>query len=195
MIGTFTYGSYRYYALRLDDSNDEVHYIQAFKLSLATKTATAPYTAYATVAGIGSYNDPYGTGSSFENSGEVGREIECLEVYEFSEPLDHAKPIKTSFGFIDDTHLSLGLVLNKTAYGRAGAVLVSKNPDNRLYVLGTVSGTKEAPVLYCSSSITDFADTEGLLEVRSYCELENCQVSIPGLDTQCEGVYGLFIRA
>ena len=183
VIGTFTYGSYRYYALRLDTSNDEVHYIQAFKLSLATKTATAPYTAYATVAGIGSYNDPYGTGSSSENSGEVGREIECLEVYEFSEPLDHAKPIKTSFGFIDDTHLSLGLVLNKTAYGRAGAVLVSKNPDNRLYVLGTVSGTKEAPVLYCSSSITDFADTEGLLEVRSYCELENCQVSIPGLDT------------
>ena len=183
VIGTFTYGSYRYYALRLDTSNDEVHYIQAFKLSLATKTATAPYTAYATVAGIGSYNDPYGTGSSSENSGEVGREIECLEVYEFSEPLDHSKPIKTSFGFIDDTHLSLGLVLNKTAYGRAGAVLVSKNPDNRLYVLGTVSGTKEAPVLYCSSSITDFADTEGLLEVRSYCELENCQVSIPGLDT------------
>ena len=183
VIGTFTYGSYRYYALRLDTSNDEVHYIQAFKLSLATKTATAPYTAYATVAGIGSYNDPYGTGSSSENSGEVGREIECLEVYEFSEPLDHAKPIKTSFGFIDDTHLSLGLVLNKTAYGRAGAVLVSKNQDNRLYVLGTVSGTKEAPVLYCSSSITDFADTEGLLEVRSYCELETCQVSIPGLDT------------
>ena len=183
VIGTFTYGSYRYYALRLDTSNDEVHYIQAFKLSLATKTATAPYTAYATVAGIGSYNDPYGTGSSSENSGEVGRDIECLEVYEFSEPLDHSKPIKTSFGFIDDTHLSLGLVLNKTAYGRAGAVLVSKNPDNRLYVLGTVSGTKEAPVLYCSSSITDFADTEGLLEVRSYCELENCQVSVPGLDT------------
>ena len=183
VLGTFTYGSYRYYALKLDDSNDEVHYIQAFKLSLATKTTTAPYTAYATVAGIGSYNDPYGTGSSSENSGEVGREIECLEVYEFSEPLDHAKPIKTSFGFIDDTHLSLGLVLNKTAYGRAGAVLVSKNPDNRLYVLGTVSGTKEAPVLYCSSSITDFADTEGLLEVRSYCELETCQVSIPGLDT------------
>ena len=183
VLGTFTYGSYRYYALRLDDSNDEVHYIQAFKLSLATKTTTAPYTAYATVAGIGSYNDPYGTGSSSENSGEVGREIECLEVYEFSEPLDHAKPIKTSFGFIDDTHLSLGLVLNKTAYGRAGAVLVSKNPDNRLYVLGTVSGTKEAPVLYCSSSITDFSDTEGLLEVRSYCELETCQVSIPGLDT------------
>ena len=183
VLGTFTYGSYRYYAIRLDTSNDEVHYIQAFKLSLATKTATAPYTAYATVAGIGSYNDPYGTGSSSENSGEVGREIECLEVYEFSEPLDHAKPIKTSFGFIDDTHLSLGLVLNKTAYGRAGAVLVSKNPDNRLYVLGTVSGTKEAPVLYCSSSITDFADTEGLLEVRSYCELETCQVSVPGLDT------------
>ena len=183
VLGTFTYGSYRYYAIRLDTSNDEVHYIQAFKLSLATKTATAPYTAYATVAGIGSYNDPYGTGSSSENSGEVGRDIECLEVYEFSEPLDHSKPIKTSFGFIDDTHLSLGLVLNKTAYGRAGAVLVSKNPDNRLYVLGTVSGTKEAPVLYCSSSITDFADTEGLLEVRSYCELENCQVSIPGLDT------------
>ena len=183
VIGTFTYGSYRYYALSLDTSNDEVHYIQAFKLSLATKTATAPYTAYATVSGIGSYNDPYGTGSSSENSGEVGREIECLEVYEFSEPLNHSKPIKTSFGFIDDTHLSLGLVLNKTAYGRAGAVLVSKNPDNRLYVLGTVSGTKEAPVLYCSSSITDFADTEGLLEVRSYCELENCQVSIPGLDT------------
>ena len=183
VLGTFTYGSYRYYAIRLDTSNDEVHYIQAFKLSLATKTATAPYTAYATVTGIGSYNDPYGTGSSFENSGEVGREIECLEVYEFSEPLDHSKPIKTSFGFIDDTHLSLGLVLNKTAYGRAGAVLVSKNPDNRLYVLGTVSGTKEAPILYCSSSITDFADTEGLLEVRSYCELENCQVSVPGLDT------------
>lgn len=183
VLGMFTYGSYRYYAVRLGDSNDEMHYIQAFKLSLATKTATAPYTAYATVAGIGSYNDPYGTGSSFENSGEVGREIECLEVYEFSEPLDHSKPIKTSFGFIDDTHLSLGLVLNKTAYGRDGAVLVSKNPDNRLYVLGTVSGTKEAPVLYCSSSITDFADTEGLLEVRSYCELENCQVSIPGLDT------------
>ena len=183
VLGMFTYGSYRYYAIRLDTSNDEVHYIQAFKLSLATKTATAPYTAYATVAGIGSYNDPYGTGSSFENSGEVGREIECLEVYEFSEPLDHSKPIKTSFGFIDDTHLSLGLVLNKTAYGRAGAVLVSKNPDNRLYVLGTVSGTKEAPILYCSSSITDFADTEGLLEVRSYCELENCQVSVPGLDT------------
>lgn len=183
VLGMFTYGSYRYYAVRLDTSNDEVHYIQAFKLSLATKTATAPYTAYATVAGIGSYNDPYGTGSSFENSGEVGREIECLEVYEFSEPLDHSKPIKTSFGFIDDTHLSLGLVLNKTAYGRAGAVLVSKNPDNRLYVLGTVSGTKEAPVLYCSSSITDFADTEGLLEVKSYCELENCQVSIQGLDT------------
>ena len=183
VLGTFTYGSYRYYAIRLDTSNDEVHYIQAFKLSLATKTATAPYTAYATVAGIGSYNDPYGTGSSSENSGEVGREIECLEVYEFSEPLDHSKPIKTSFGFIDDTHLSLGLVLNKTAYGRAGAVLVSKNPDNRLYVLGTVSGTKEAPILYCSSSITDFADTEGLLEVRSYCELENCQVSVPGLDT------------
>ena len=183
VIGTFTYGSYRYYAIRLDTSNDEVHYIQAFKLSLATKTATAPYTAYATVAGIGSYNDPYGTGSSSENSGEVGREIECLEVYEFSEPLDHAKPIKTSFGFIDDTHLSLGLVLNKTAYGRAGAVLVSKNPDNRLYVLGTVSGTKEAPILNCSSSITDFADTEGLLEVRSYCELETCQVSVPGLDT------------
>ena len=183
VLGTFTYGSYRYYALRLDTSNDEVHYIQAFKLSLATKTATAPYTAYATVAGIGSYNDPYGTGSSFENSGEVGREIECLEVYEFSEPIDHSKPIKTSFGFIDDTHLSLGLVLNKTAYGRGGAVLVSKNPDNRLYVIGTVSGTKEAPVLNCSSSITDFADTEGLLEVRSYCELENCQVSVPGLDT------------
>ena len=183
VLGMFTYGSYRYYAVRLDTSNDEVHYIQAFKLSLATKTATAPYTAYATVAGIGSYNDPYGTGSSSENSGEVGREIECLEVYEFSEPLDHSKPIKTSFGFIDDTHLSLGLVLNKTAYGRAGAVLVSKNPDNRLYVLGTVSGTKEAPILYCSSSITDFADTEGLLEVRSYCELENCQVSVPGLDT------------
>lgn len=183
VIGMFTYGSYRYYALRLDTSNEEVHYIQAFKLSLATKTATAPYTAYATVAGIGSYNDPYGTGSSSENSGEVGREIECLEVYEFSEPLDHSKPIKTSFGFIDDTHLSLGLVLNKTAYGRDGAILVSKNPDNRLYVLGTVSGTKEAPVLYCSSSITDFADTEGLLEVRSYCELENCQVSIQGLDT------------
>ena len=183
VLGTFTYGSYRYYAIRLDTSNDEVHYIQAFKLSLATKTATAPYTAYATVAGIGSYNDPYGTGSSSENSGEVGRDIECLEVYEFSEPLDHSKPIKTSFGFIDDTHLSLGLVLNKTAYGRAGAVLVSKNPDNRLYVLGTVSGTKEAPILYCSSSITDFADTEGLLEVRSYCELENCQVSVPGLDT------------
>lgn len=183
VIGMFTYGSYRYYALRLDTSNNEVHYIQAFKLSLATKTATAPYTAYATVAGIGSYNDPYGTGSSSENSGEVGREIECLEVYEFSEPLDHSKPIKTSFGFIDDTHLSLGLVLNKTAYGRAGAILVSKNPDNRLYVLGTVSGTKEAPVLYCSSSITDFSDTEGLLEVKSYCELENCQVSIPGLDT------------
>ena len=183
VLGMFTYGSYRYYAIRLDTSNDEVHYIQAFKLSLATKTATAPYTAYATVAGIGSYNDPYGTGSSSENSGEVGREIECLEVYEFSEPLDHSKPIKTSFGFIDDTHLSLGLVLNKTAYGRAGAVLVSKNPDNRLYVLGTVSGTKEAPILYCSSSITDFADTEGLLEVRSYCELENCQVSVPGLDT------------
>lgn len=183
VLGMFTYGSYRYYAVRLDTSNGEVHYIQAFKLSLATKTATAPYTAYATVAGIGSYNDPYGTGSSSENSGEVGREIECLEVYEFSEPLDHSKPIKTSFGFIDDTHLSLGLVLNKTAYGRAGAVLVSKNPDNRLYVLGTVSGTKEAPVLYCSSSITDFADTEGLLEVRSYCELENCQVSIPDLDT------------
>lgn len=183
VLGTFTYGSYRYYALRLDTSNDEVHYIQAFKLSLATKTATAPYTAYATVAGISSYSDPYGTGSSFENSGEVGREIECLEVYEFSEPLDHSKPIKTSFGFIDDTHLTLGLVLNKTAYGRAGAVLVSKNPDNRLYVLGTVSGTKEAPVLNCSSSITDFADTEGLLEVRSYCELENCQVSLPDLDT------------
>ena len=183
VLGMFTYGSYRYYAVRLDTSNDEVHYIQAFKLSLATKTATAPYTAYATVAGIGSYNDPYGTGSSSENSGEVGREIECLEVYEFSEPLDHSKPIKTSFGFIDDTHLSLGLVLNKTAYGRAGAVLVSKNPDNRLYVLGTVSGTKEAPVLYCSSSITDFADTEGLLEVRSYCELETCQVSLPDLDT------------
>lgn len=183
VLGTFTYGSYRYYAVRLDTSNDEVHYIQAFKLSLATKTATAPYTAYATVAGIGSYSDPYGTGSSSENSGEVGREIECLEVYEFSEPLDHSKPIKTSFGFIDDTHLSLGLVLNKTAYGRAGAVLVSKNPDNRLYVLGVVSGTKEAPVLNCSSSITDFADTEGLLEVRSYCELENCQVYIPGLDT------------
>ena len=183
VLGMFTYGSYRYYAVRLDTSNDEVHYIQAFKLSLATKTATAPYTAYATVSGIGSYNDPYGTGSSSENSGEVGREIECLEVYEFSEPLDHSKPIKTSFGFIDDTHLSLGLVLNKTAYGRAGAVLVSKNPDNLLYVLGTVSGTKEAPVLYCSSSITDFADTEGLLEVRSYCELENCQVSIPDLDT------------
>lgn len=183
VLGMFTYGSYRYYAVRLDTSNDEVYYIQAFKLSLATKTATAPYTAYATVSGIGSYNDPYGTGSSSENSGEVGREIECLEVYEFSEPLDYSKPIKTSFGFIDDTHLSLGLVLNKTAYGRAGAVLVSKNPDNRLYVLGTVSGTKEAPVLYCSSSITDFADTEGLLEVRSYCELENCQVSIPGLDT------------
>ena len=183
VLGMFTYGSYRYYAVRLGDSNDEMHYIQAFKLSLATKTATAPYTAYATVAGIGSYNDPYGTDSSSENSGEVGREIECLEVYEFSEPLDHSKPIKTSFGFIDDTHLSLGLVLNKTAYGRAGAVLVSKNPDNRLYVLGTVSGTKEAPVLYCSSSITDFADTEGLLEVRSYCALENCQVSIPGLDT------------
>lgn len=183
VLGMFIYGSYRYYAVRLGDSNDEVHYIQAFKLSLATKTAMAPYTAYATVAGIGSYNDPYGTGSSFENTGEVGREIECLEVYEFSEPLDHSKPIKTSFGFIDDTHLSLGLVLNKTAYGRAGAVLVSKNPDNRLYVLGTVSGTKEAPVLYCSSSITDFADTEGLLEVRSYCELENCQVSIQGLDT------------
>lgn len=183
VLGMFTYGSYRYYAVRLGDSNDEVRYIQAFKLSLATKTATAPYTAYATVAGISSYNDPYGTGSSSENAGEVGREIECLEVYEFSEPLDHSKPIKTSFGFIDDTHLSLGLVLNKTAYGRAGAVLVSKNPDNRLYVLGTVSGTKEAPVLYCSSSITDFADTEGLLEVKSYCELENCQVSIPGLDT------------
>lgn len=183
VLGMFTYGSYRYYAIRLDDSNDEVHYIQAFKLSLATKTATAPYTAYATVAGIGSYNDPYGTASSSENSGEVGREIECLEVYEFSEPLDHSKPIKTSFGFIDDTHLSLGLVLNKTAYGRAGAVLVSKNPDTRLYVLGTVSGTKEAPVLNCSSSITDFADTEGLLEVRSYCALENCQVSIPDLDT------------
>ena len=183
VLGMFTYGSYRYYAVRLDTSNDEVHYIQAFKLSLATKTATAPYTAYATVAGIGSYNDPYGTGSSSENSGEVGREIECLEVYEFSEPLDHSKPIKTSFGFIDDTHLSLGLVLNKTAYGRAGAVLVSKNPDNRLYVLGVVSGTKEAPVLNCSSSITDFADTEGLLEVRSYCELENCQVSLPDLDT------------
>ena len=182
VLGMFTYGSYRYYAVRLDTSNDEVHYIQAFKLSLATKTATAPYTAYATVAGIGSYNDPYGTGSSSENSGEVGRDIECLEVYEFSEPLDHAKPIKTSFGFIDDTHLSLGLVLNKTAYGRAGAVLVSKNPDNRLYVLGTVSGTKEAPILYCSSSITDFADTEGLLEVRSYCELETCQVSLPDLD-------------
>lgn len=183
VLGMFTYGSYRYYAVRLDTSNDEVHYIQAFKLSLATKTATAPYTAYATVAGIGSYNDPYGTGSSFENTGEVGREIECLEMYEFSEPLDHSKPIKTSFGFIDDTHLSLGLVLNKTAYGRDGAVLVSKNPDNRLYVLGMVSGTKEAPVLNCSSSITDFADTEGLLEVRSYCELENCQVSIPDLDT------------
>lgn len=183
VLGMFTYGSYRYYAVRLDDSNDEVHYIQAFKLSLAKKTDTAPYTAYATVAGIGSYNDPYGTGSSVENSGEVGREIECLEVYEFSEPLDHSKPIKTSFGFIDDTHLTLGLVLNKTAYGRAGAVLVSKNPDNRLYVLGTVSGTKEAPVLNCSSSITDFSDTEGLLEVRSYCELENCQVSVPGLDT------------
>ncbi len=183
VLGMFTYGSYRYYAVRLDTSNDEVHYIQSFKLSLATKTATAPYTAYATVAGIGSYNDPYGIDASSENSGEVGREIECLEVYEFSEPLDHSKPIKTSFGFIDDTHLSLGLVLNKTAYGRDGAVLVSKNPDNRLYVLGTVSGTKEAPVLYCSSSITDFADTEGLLEVRSYCELENCQVSIPGLDT------------
>ena len=183
VLGMFTYGSYRYYAVRLDTSNDEVHYIQAFKLSLATKTATAPYTAYATVAGIGSYNDPYGIGSSSENSGEVGREIECLEVYEFSEPLDHAKPTKTSFGFIDDTHLTLGLVLNKTAYGSAGAVLVSKNPDNRLYVLGTVSGTKEAPVLNCSSSITDFADTEGLLEVRSYCELENCQVSLPGLDT------------
>lgn len=183
VLGMFTYGSYRYYAVRLDTSNDEVHYIQAFKLSLATKTATAPYTAYATVAGIGSYNDPYGTGSSSENTGEVGREIECLEVYEFSEPLDHSKPIKTSFGFIDDTHLSLGLVLNKTAYGRAGAVLVSKNPDTRLYVLGTVSGTKEAPVLNCSSSITDFADTEGLLEVRSYCALENCQVSIPDLDT------------
>ena len=183
VLGTFTYGSYRYYAIRLDTSNDEVHYIQAFKLSLAKKTATAPYMAYATVTGIGSYNDPYGTGSSSENSGEVGREIECLEVYEFSEPLDHSKPIKTSFGFIDDTHLSLGLVLNKTAYGRAGAVLVSKNPDNRLYVLGMVSGTKEAPVLNCSSSITDFVDTEGLLEVRSYCELENCQVSIPGLDT------------
>ena len=183
VLGMFTYGSYRYYAVRLDTSNDEVHYIQAFKLSLATKTAKAPYTAYATVAGIGSYNDPYGTGSSFENSGEVGREIECLEVYEFSEPLDHSKPIKTSFGFVDDTHLSPGLVLNKTAYGRDGAVLVSKNPDNRLYVIGTVSGTKEAPVLNCSSSITDFADTEGLLEVRSYCELENCQVSLPGLDT------------
>lgn len=183
VLGMFTYGSYRYYAVRLDTSNDEVHYIQAFKLSLATKTATAPYTAYATVAGIGSYSDPYGTGSSSENSGEVGREIECLEVYEFSEPLDHSKSIKTSFGFIDGTHLSLGLVLNKTAYGRAGAVLVSKNPDNRLYVLGTVSGTKEAPVLNCSSSITDFADTEGLLEVRSYCELENCQVSLPDLDT------------
>ena len=183
VLGMFTYGSYRYYAVRLGDSNDEVHYIQAFKLSLATKTAMAPYTAYATVAGIGSYNDPYGTGSSFENTGEVGREIECLEVYEFSEPLDHSKPIKTSFGFIDDTHLSLGLVLNKTAYGRAGAVLVSKNPDNRLYVLGVVSGTKEAPVLNCSSSITDFADTEGLLEVKSYCELENCQVSLPDLDT------------
>lgn len=183
VIGTFTYGSYRYYAVRLDTSNDEVHYIQAFKLSLATKTATAPYTAYATVSEIGSYNDPYGIDASIGNSGEVGREIECLEVYEFSEPLDHSKPIKTSFGFIDDTHLSLGLVLNKTAYGRAGAVLVSKNPDNRLYVLGTVSGTKEAPVLYCSSSITDFVDTEGLLEVRSYCELENCQVSLPGLDT------------
>ena len=183
VLGTFTYGSYRYYALRLDTSNDEVHYIQSFKLSLAKKTATAPYMAYATVTGIGSYNDPYGTGSSSENSGEVGREIECLEVYEFSEPLDHSKPIKTSFGFIDDTHLSLGLVLNKTAYGRDGAVLVSKNPDNRLYVLGMVSGTKEAPVLNCSSSITDFVDTEGLLEVRSYCELENCQVSLPGLDT------------
>ena len=183
VLGMFTYGSYRYYAVSLDTSNDEVYYIQAFKLSLATKTATAPYTAYATVSGIGSYNDPYGTGSSSENSGEVGREIECLEVYEFSEPLDHSKPIKTSFGFIDDMHLSLGLVLNKTAYGRDGAILVSKNPDNRLYVLGTVSGTKEAPVLYCSSSITDFADTEGLLEVRSYCELENCQVSIQGLDT------------
>ena len=183
VLGTFTYGSYRYYAVRLGDSNDEMHYIQAFKLSLATKTATAPYTAYAAVSEIGSYNDPYGIDASIGNSGEVGREIECLEVYEFSEPLDHSKPIKTSFGFIDDTHLSLGLVLNKTAYGRAGAVLVSKNPDNRLYVLGTVSGTKEAPVLYCSSSITDFADTEGLLEVRSYCELETCQVSLPDLDT------------
>lgn len=183
VLGTFIYGSYRYYALRLGDSNDEVHYIQAFKLSLATKTATAPYTAYATVSEIGSYNDPYGIDASIGNSGEVGREVECLEVYEFSEPLDHSKPIKTSFGFIDDTHLTLGLVLNKTAYGRAGAVLVSKNPDNRLYVLGVVSGTKEAPVLNCSSSITDFADTEGLLEVRSYCELENCQVSTPGLDT------------
>lgn len=183
VLGTFIYGSYRYYAVRLGDSNDEVHYTQAFKLSLATKTATAPYTAYATVSEIGSYNDPYGIDASIGNSGEVGREVECLEVYEFSEPLDHSKPIKTSFGFIDDTHLSPGLVLTKTAYGRAGAVLVSKNPDNRLYVLGTVSGTKEAPVLYCSSSITDFSDTEGLLEVRSYCELENCQVSVPGLDT------------
>ena len=183
VLGTFTYGSYRYYALRLDASNDEVHYIQAFKLSLATKTDTAPYTAYATVAGIGSYNDPYGTDSAFGNSGEVGRAIECLEVYEFSEPLDHPKPINTSFGFIDDTHLSEGLVLDKTEYAEEGAVLVSQNPYNRLYVLGTVSGTNEAPVLNCSSSITDFAETEGLLEVRSYCELENCPVYIPDLDT------------
>ena len=183
VLGMFTYGSYRYYAVRLDTSNDEVHYIQSFKLSLAKKTDTAPYTAYAKVSEIGSYNDPYGIDASIGNSGEVGREVGCLEVYEFSEPLDHAKPTKTSFGFIDDTHLTLGLVLNKTAYGSAGAVLVSKNPDNRLYVLGTVSGTKEVPVLNCSSSITDFADTEGLLEVRSYCELENCQVSLPDLDT------------
>ena len=183
VLGTFTYGSYRYYAVRLDDSNDEVHYIQSFKLSLAKKTDTAPYTAYATVSEIGSYNDPYGIDVSIGNSGEVGREIECLEVYEFSEPLDHPKTINTSFGFVDDTYLSEGLVLDKTEYAEEGAVLVSKNPYNSLYVIGTVSGTKESPVLNCSSSISDFADTEGLLEVRSYCELENCPVYIPDSDT------------
>ena len=183
VLGTFVYGSYRYYAIRLDESNEEVHYIQAFKLSLAKKTDTEPYTAYATAADIVSYNDPYGIDSSSGNSGEVGRVVECLERYEFSEPLYNSKPINTSFGFIDDTYLSEGIVLDKTEYSGEGAVLVSKNPYNRLHVLGTVSGTKDSPVLHCSSSISDFAETEGLLEVRSYCDLENCPVYIPGLDT------------
>lgn len=187
VIGTFTYGSYRYYALRLDPSNEDVHYIQAFKLSLAKKTGTAPYTAYAMVSSISSFNDPYGQDPSSGNAGEVGREISCLEVYSFSEPLGQTSPIRTPFGFVEERHLSLtgGLELPKTEFEVWGdrGVLVSQNPYSRLYVLGMVTGTLEAPILHCSESITDFSDEVGLLETRKYCDLENCTVYIPDLDT------------